>query len=132
MIDKVAIFFSISLIFVVGTMLVFIFSQKRTLKKEQKQMFLRKIEQLLRSKKSPREKLIDMDIQMHQILKALGYKWSFWEILKKNGKNILDRETLWKLHKARNTLVHEVDSINESEIEKILKKYERYIVSFLK
>jgi hypothetical protein len=122
----------LGIVLIWGRYLVFIFWRQKKLNEGEKKVFLRKINQIVQSEKSPREKVIDIDIQMHQILKSLGYTWSFWEILKRNEKKISNVNELWKLHKTRNILVHEVESIREDEIEKILKKYEKYIVSFLK
>lgn len=59
------------------------------------------------------KKIIQYDSILHWILKDLWYAGSLWEQLKKKPL-ILDWniDTIWKLHKLRNKLAHEVEWIN--------------------
>ena len=54
------------------------------------------------------EQIIEYDKIYHHILKSLGYRWSFWEILKRNPKEIKNINDVWEVHKLRNRLVHDL------------------------
>jgi hypothetical protein len=51
-------------------------------------------------------------------LLALKYKGSFWEILKLCPNEIGDLDQIWKLHKLRNKLVHELELPSVVELQK--------------
>ena len=61
-----------------------------------------------KKKISDKEKIIDYDKLYHKILLKAWYKGNFWDILKKNPSQIWDINKIWKLHKVRNELVHEI------------------------
>lgn len=76
--------------------------------------------------KSKREKMIFYDKIMHNIFLKLGYKWTFWEILKQKPIQIENLNKVWELHKIRNKLVHELDFEVEN-FDKKLQEYENQI-----
>lgn len=81
---------------------------------------------------SNKEKIITFDKIYHDILKKSGYKWTFWEILKKKPIIIQDLNSIWELHKLRNKLVHEVEFNEEKLLEKQVKNYFNEIEKLLK
>lgn len=75
--------------------------------------FKKQIKQIDTPAISPRERILSFDKLYHHILKDLWYEWSFWEILKRKPKEISDIDQIWKLHKLRNKLAHDFDTIDE-------------------
>jgi hypothetical protein len=67
--------------------------------------FLRNIE---KKDVSEKEKIIDYDKLYHKVLLKAWYQGGFWDILKKNPKEVHDINKIWDLHKVRNYLVHEM------------------------
>lgn len=57
--------------------------------------------------------IIDLDKLYHKILQDLGYYGSFWEILKREPNEVWDLQEIWRLHKIRNKLVHDLDDHDE-------------------
>ncbi len=106
--------------------------KKWKLSKNQKRLFHSKINQISLSKKSSREKIIDYDILIHKVFIALWYEWSLGTILKSQPKEIKEIDELWRLHKTRNTLVHEESQHSEKSLKVLVNQYEKYIVSLLK
>lgn len=80
---------------------------------------------------SVKEQIIQYDIVYHKILQKLWYGWTFWDILKRNPKEISDIQEIWRLHKLRNTLVHELDFIWKNLPEEA-QKYKTQISLMLK
>jgi len=80
---------------------------------------------------SSKEKIIDYDKLYHKILLALGYKWTFWNILKKKPSQIKDLNKIWELHKLRNKLVHDFDSYSETTLNKKAIQYNNIIFELL-
>ena len=79
----------------------------------------------------PGEQIVQYDKIYHHILKSLGYRWSFGEILKRNPKEIKNINDVWELHKLRNRLVHDLKQPNV-DIEGYSRKYKKVIEKFLK
>lgn len=75
--------------------------------------------------KSPKERYIELDVLYHHILQSLGYTGSFGSILKQSPVVVKDLDTIWRLHKLRNRLVHEMQTISDREIENALTQYLR-------
>ena len=89
--------------------------------------FLKKIED-----KSSKVQIIECDKIYHHILRDLWYSWSFWEILKRNPKEIKNIQDVWRLHKLRNSLVHELKERDEKFLEKSAEEYRWIVKDFLK
>jgi len=81
--------------------------------------------------KTPRAQVIDADKIYHAILKDLGYSGSFGEILKREPREIHNLQEVWRLHKLRNSLVHDLEEPRVN-LEKEAENYSKVIVSFLK
>ena len=81
---------------------------------------------------SLKEKIITFDKIYHNILKESGYKWSFWEILKKKPSVIWDINKIWELHKSRNVLVHQIETSDEKKLSKQSINYKEEILDLLK
>ena len=82
--------------------------------------------------KSDKEKLIDYDKLYHKILQKFWYNWTFWEILKTKPNEIWNLNKVWKLHKLRNKLVHDVDEKIKENLFLKVKEYEKEIEIILK
>ncbi len=122
------------LLFLVLIILFFSYklSKNKKLDLAKKEEILLRLNNIIKSRNSIKEKIIDLDKLYHFILKTLWYKWSFWEILKQNPKEIFDINKIWELHKIRNKLVHDFDLIWESTLLKKQKEYEIEIKRILK
>ncbi|MDA9128982.1 hypothetical protein N9J72_00705 [Candidatus Gracilibacteria bacterium] len=82
--------------------------------------------------KTPKIQIIEYDKIYHHILKDLGYTGSFGEILKRNPKEITNIDTVWSLHKLRNSLVHELGEKNADFLTKSAREYKGAVKLFLK
>jgi len=102
---------------------------KQNLSKEDRKNFKKKFFEI-KNLKSDREKIIFYDKLYHQIFLKLGYKWTFWEILKQKPIQIENLNKIWELHKIRNNLVHEFDEKIEKNLDKKVKEYE-YQIEFI-
>ena len=119
-------------IIILALFLLFIFrNKKKKLTANQKKEII-KIFNKIKKSKSYKEKIIDFDKLYHKILLDLWYKWSFWEILKKEPKEILNLNKIWELHKLRNNLVHKFNWEKDSLLEIKSKEYIKEIQKILK
>lgn len=94
----------------------------------------KKVSQYLQTTKKydNKHQIIELDKIYHTILKELWYQWSFWEILKKQPKEIKNIQQIWDLHKLRNSLVHELKDFDEKLLENKSQEYRNIIEKFLK
>lgn len=81
---------------------------------------------------SYKEQIIQYDKIYHHTLKKLGYQGSFGEILKRNPREIKNIETIWELHKLRNSLVHELRERDEKILQKQAQRYREISEMFVK
>ncbi len=71
--------------------------------------FFRKNWERIRGEEDLRMKVLEADKLLDLMMKKKGMQGSMGEKLKKYGKNFGDLDGLWKAHKLRNRLAHEVD-----------------------
>lgn len=107
------------------------FSKKRKLSNQDKRFFRNHFKKI-HLHKSYKEKIIYYDKLYHNILKSLWYEWTFWEILKIYPNEINDINTIWTLHKLRNKLVHEMDSLSDRNLKNYCRDYEIEIKKIIK
>ena len=122
-------FFISTLVFWISIILKF--SKKKKLSEADKKE-LKKIFKNMKVNKSDKEKLIDYDKLYHKILQKFWYNWTFWEILKTKPNEIWNLNKVWKLHKLRNKLVHDVDEKIKENLFLKVKEYEKEIEIILK
>jgi len=79
----------------------------------------------------PNEQIIEYDKIYHHILKDLGYRGSFGEILKRNPREIKNINDVWELHKLRNRLVHDLRQPKKN-LEKEALRYKKITDDFLR
>ena len=108
---------------------IFWFGRKTLSQSEARKLlwFLNKTEKL-----DEKHAIIEIDKIYHNVLKILWYEGSFGEILKRNPKEIKNIDEIWKLHKLRNTLVHELENKNEWFLEKSAKTYYTLTRNFIR
>ena len=122
----------IIIFFVLAIIILFIFrNKKKKLSANSKKEIIRFFNKIKKSS-SNKEKIIDFDKLYHKILLELWYSWSFWNILKKEPKEILNLNKIWELHKLRNNLVHSFNWEKEDFLEKKQKEYIKEINLILK
>ena len=122
-------FFISTLVFWISIILKF--SKKKKLSEADKKE-LKNIFKNMKVNKSDKEKLIDYDKLYHKILQKFWYNWTFWEILKTKPNEIWNLNKVWKLHKLRNKLVHDVDEKIKENLFLKVKEYEKEIEIILK
>ena len=122
-------FFLSTLVFWISIILKF--SKKKKLSEADKKE-LKNIFKNMKVNKSDKEKLIDYDKLYHKILQKFWYNWTFWEILKTKPNEIWNLNKVWKLHKLRNKLVHDVDEKIKENLFLKVKEYEKEIEIILK
>jgi len=89
------------------------------------------IKNINRWDKSFKEQILDYDKIYHNILKEAWYNWSFWEILKQKPSIISDIDNIWKLHKLRNKLTHDMDDFEKVFLQKKSKEYKKEVEKLL-
>jgi len=109
----------------------FFFKRKTWISESKKEYFYSKISDIEDYSSSDKEKILEFDKLYHHILKEFWYNWSFWEILKRNPKEILDINLIWRLHKIRNKLAHEFDTFSESDLSKDAKLFQKEVEKLL-
>lgn len=118
-------------VFLYGVSVIIKYSRKRKLSFEQKKQFTKHLVMIWK-KVTYKEQIISYDILYHKILLGLSYIWTFGEILKQEPNEIGDIEKVWKLHKLRNKLVHELDHHTEPELQKEATAFKKELRSLLK
>ena len=120
------------IIFIVLDLIIlfFIFFKKKKLSNSQKQRFLQ-IYQDIQS--HPLEKqILEYDKLLEKVLHARGYKESLGNILKSHPSLFTNLDSLWKAHKLRNNIAHELEyTISPSEGEKSVKAFQSNIHTFI-
>lgn len=122
----------IFIIIIIGIYLIFFYKWQKKLQKNRIDYYKSLVSKTDNGKISLKEKIITYDKIYHNILKESGYKWSFWEILKKKPSVILDINKIWELHKSRNKLVHDMENIDEKKLIKQWIDYKEEILELLK
>ncbi len=79
-----------------------------------------------------KEQIIDCDKIYHHTLKLLGYTGTFWEILKKEPKEIPNIQEIWNVHKLRNSLVHGLWTPENKILERESQRYLKILRSFIR
>ena len=117
---------------ILAIVILFIFrNKKKKLSANSKKEIIRFFNKIKKNS-SNKEKIIDFDKLYHKILQELWYSWSFWNILKKEPKEILNLNKIWELHKLRNNLVHSFNWEKDDFLEKKQKEYIKEINLILK
>ncbi len=101
----------------------------KTLTKKEVQIFQKHISRA--SCLPTAQQIIEYDKIYHSILKALWYSGTFWEILKQNPKEIKNIQTIWDVHKLRNSLVHDLRDYDERMLKKQATSYKKVLRDFL-
>jgi len=95
--------------------------------KSRKKFYKKHIKLISSDANSYKEQILDFDKLYHSLLKDLWYTWTFWDILKKNPKEIKDIDKIWKLHKTRNKLAHDFEDIDDNILRKKAEDYKKEI-----
>ncbi len=77
------------------------------------------------------EKFIYYDKILNHVLTDLWYIWSLWEQLKQNPKEIKNIQEIWRLHKIRNRISHELWLISNFSLTKECNNFEKEINKLL-
>ncbi len=76
--------------------------------------------------KNPTLKIVEADKVLDESLRLLGFAGTLGEKLKKAGPRFRDLDAVWKAHKLRNALVHELQRTpSETEVSSALRAFER-------
>lgn len=121
------------IIVLVWLFLIFKFKKRYKISQQKKIFFTKQLKNIIWLN-SYKEQLVDMDKLYHKILLEAWYKWTFWEILKQEPREVSNLNKIWELHKFRNKLVHDFDYSSEkilkensinyiTEIKKLLNKF---------
>jgi hypothetical protein len=71
-------------------------------------------------------RLLEADKLFDHMLKKKGYNGSLGEKLKKHGNKFSNIDEIWKAHKLRNKLAHEVDvKLSSSEVDGALRAFKK-------
>lgn len=89
--------------------LVFLKAQKRKLSAQNQNLIKREWNKILNeSKINPNLAILEADKLLDHVLKFLGYRGSLGEKLKKSGSLFSNLDDVWKVHKMRNKIAHEI------------------------
>ena len=71
-------------------------------------------------------KVVEADKILDEALRLLGYTGSLGDKLKKAGPRFKDLDAVWKAHKLRNKLVHELNSVpRDAEVEHAVESFRK-------
>jgi hypothetical protein len=128
---EITIIIMILVVFILWIFLILKFSKRKKLTSTQKSFILKNYKKISKND-DIKHQIVDFDKLYHKILLELGYKWSFWEILKQKPRVINDINKIWELHKLRNKLVHEFDSLSESVLKQKAEEYDKVVMNLIK
>lgn len=128
---EITIIIMILVVFILWIFLILKFSKRKKLTSTQKSFILKNYKKISKNN-DIKHQIVDFDKLYHKILLELGYKWSFWEILKQKPRVINDINKIWELHKLRNKLVHEFDSLSESVLKQKAEEYDKVVMNLIK
>lgn len=75
---------------------------------------------------NPTLKIVEADKILDEALKMLGYQGTLGEKMKKAGPRFSDLNGLWRAHKLRNTLVHDLQAKpSDGDISAAMRGFER-------
>jgi hypothetical protein len=75
---------------------------------------------------NPTLKIVEADKVLDEALKLLGYSGTLGDKLKKAGPRFTNLNDVWKAHKLRNTLVHELQKKpHESEVKFAMSAFKK-------
>ena len=120
------------IILLVWIFLLFKFRKKKNIISSSKITFLNKQLQTVILNWSYKEQIIDIDKLYHKALIEWWYNWTFWEILKLEPKEILNLNKIWDLHKLRNKLVHDFDTLSETVLKNKSVEYKNEFNKLIK
>lgn len=74
----------------------------------------------------PHRRILDAEKALDQAFAALGYAGSFGEKLKKAGPRLRDVDAVWRAHKLRNRIAHEMDiAVDEREARAAIEAFRK-------
>jgi len=119
----IIILITLILLFVVFQYLVWK-NRKKWSEKDKK--FFRDSWQKIIDNRDHSHRLLEADKLFDHMLKRKGYSGSLGEKLKKHGDQFSDLDALWRAHKLRNKLAHEVDvSLSGPQVDIAINAYRR-------
>jgi len=81
---------------------------------------------------SPREQILEYDKLLDLCLKYKGLSGSLGEKMKQYGKLFHDTDAIWRAHKLRNRIAHELDFVpSKNEFQASAQAFAREIKAFL-
>lgn len=72
------------------------------------------------------------DMILHHILKDYGYSGTVGDQLKAKPRMITNIDTFWSLHKLRNKLAHDMETVSPGLLERKADEFEKIILNLLK
>jgi hypothetical protein len=111
--------------------LAYKYSHPRKLPKAKLNFLLKEYKKILQNN-NPKHSIIDIDKMYHKVLLQIWHKWSFWEVLKKEPKEIWDINKIWELHKIRNKLVHDFDAYKTNFLKQKRNEYKKEMETLFK
>lgn len=121
------IFIIVVLLAIILTLYVFISAQRRKLTKEDQRWFLDHWNSIIKEKKkNPMKAILDADKLLDKALSKKGYKGSVGEKLKKSKKWFSDLNGVWRAHKLRNQISHELNyKLEDKDIDDALNQFKK-------
>jgi hypothetical protein len=80
---------------------------------------------------SSTERILQYDKILSYILAEYGYEWTLGDQLKSRPHELYDIEEVWRLHKLRNKLAHDLHELSESTLKKEATRYEKLLFDLL-
>lgn len=104
--------------------------KKKWLSASRKTYYLQEI-QKVKWLSSATERIMKYDNILHHILKDYGYPGTLGDQLKAKPMIIDNLDVIWDLHKLRNRLAHDMETISASILEKKSKEFEKELLKLL-
>lgn len=109
-----------------GCLVLFIIRRSSTRYSRQEIVFFQKRWQVIEHEKNSTIALLEADKLLDLALKKKGYGGSMGEKLKKAGYLFSDIDAIWRAHKLRNRIAHEMNvKVSDLEVRKTLYAFRR-------
>jgi hypothetical protein len=103
---------------------VIVSRSRKPLSAAEKERYSRVWEKILKS--DPRHAIMEADKLLYELMEKKGYRGSLGDKLKKAGPSFTDIDGVWKAHKLRNRLAHELGmELNEGQYRMALGQFKK-------
>lgn len=116
-------FIGLFLIAAITVIIMFILYLRRRIKKAMRKVLQTAWNRVI-AEKHPTLKVVEADKLLDEALRHLGFTGTLGEKLKQAGARFTNEDAVWRAHKLRNSLVHDLRKIpTDKEVDDAMRSY---------